>query len=54
MTDPTTATEPAEEPADAGNEHTVPGDLVQLHEIMEWDAALGLGPTNEPDDKENR
>ena len=30
------------EPADAGD-HDVPVDLVELHEILEWEAALEQG-----------
>lgn len=31
-------TEPVE-PGDAGDEHAVPPDLVELHEVLEWEAA---------------
>lgn len=44
MSDQTTTTEPTE-PDDAGAEHEVPGDLVNLHEVIEWDNALkGIEP----------
>ena len=28
------------EPDDAGDEEGVPADLVELHEVIEWDAAV--------------
>lgn len=28
------------EPDDAGGDHEVPADLVELHEVIEWDAAI--------------
>lgn len=28
------------EPDDAGGDHAVPADLVELHEVLEWGAAL--------------
>lgn len=28
------------EPDDAGTDHDVPADLVELHEILEWRAAI--------------
>lgn len=28
------------EPADAGAEHEVPAELVELHEVQEWQAAV--------------
>lgn len=30
------------EPADAGDDHLVPADLLELHEVLEWQAALEL------------
>jgi hypothetical protein len=42
-----TTDEPTE-PDDAGD-HEVPGDLVQLHEVIEWDNALKGTEPNGPD-----
>lgn len=32
--------EPESEPDDLGGEHDVPDDLVELHETLEWKAAV--------------
>jgi hypothetical protein len=32
---------PTSEPDDAGTDHQVPDDLLELHQVIEWEAAEG-------------
>ncbi|QOR55361.1 MAG: hypothetical protein SHS37scaffold145_12 [Phage 71_18] len=36
-------TTPEAEPADAGQDHQVPDDLLELHQVLEWQDAVEPG-----------
>lgn len=40
MPDDPTKPEPFAEPSDAGEDHQTPGDLLELHEVLEYNALV--------------